>query len=430
MPLLNKIYTIIEFDSFIRSEVPHLSYHALPNSTFESLKNFVLNNSSDQNSNGADLFSISIKRGVGEVITAKNYVGLIALKDGTIIEILPKIHYGLGADIGKSKKILLNMLRFLDDISFKNFEISNLKTDKISLFEIFVSMFLQEVVKLTKQGLRSTYIAIDSNESFIKGKINHIQNIKENLVHRERTSLRFDDFNLNRAENRLIKSTLRYLFTIARSDVNRNTIRSLLSLFAEIPYSENYDSDIKSCQENRSVTHYQKSILWCKVFLKGNSFTSYSGSDVAIALLFPMEEVFEKFIGRKMRILCEGDLEVNLQHRKFSLFEEPTKSFYLQPDIILEKANKNIVLDTKWKILDLNSRNFGISQADMYQMYAYGKKYSAERVWLIYPLAKGFEHVEISFNSGDGVIVEVKFVDLLDSDSCINDLLKTAHILT
>jgi len=408
MPLLNKIYTIIEFDSFIRSEVPHLSYHALPNSTFESLKNFVLNNSSDQNSNGADLFSISIKRGVGEVITAKNYVGLIALKDGTIIEILPKIHYGLGADIGKSKRVLLNMLRFLDDISFKNFEISNLKTDKISLFEIFVSMFLKEVVKLTKQGLRSTYIAIDSNESFIKGKINHIQNIKENLVHRERTSLRFDDFNLNRAENRLIKSTLRYLFSITRSDVNRNTIRSLLSLFAEIPYSENYDSDIKSCQENRSVTHYQKSILWCKVFLKGNSFTSYSGSDVAIALLFPMEEVFEKFIGGKMRVLCEGDLEVNLQHRKFSLFEEPTRSFYLQPDIILEKASKNIVLDTKWKILDLNSYNFGISQADMYQMYAYGKKYSAERVWLIYPLAKDFEHVEISFNSGDGVIVEVK----------------------
>ena len=85
MPLSNKIYTIIEFDSFIRSEVPHLSYHALPNPTFESLKNFVLNNSSDQNSNGADLFSISIKRGVGEVITAKNYVGLIALKDGTKI---------------------------------------------------------------------------------------------------------------------------------------------------------------------------------------------------------------------------------------------------------------------------------------------------------------------------------------------------------
>ena len=38
-----------------------------------------------------------------------------------------------------------------------------------------------------------------------------------------------------------------------------------------------------------------------------------------------------------------------------------------------------IILDIKWKNLINNKyKNFGISQADMYQMYAYSKKYGSD----------------------------------------------------
>ena len=39
-----------------------------------------------------------------------------------------------------------------------------------------------------------------------------------------------------------------------------------------------------------------------------------------------------------------------------------------------------LIVDTKWKVLDAynNKRKYGISQSDMYQLYAYGKKYEIE----------------------------------------------------
>ena len=69
-----------------------------------------------------------------------------------------------------------------------------------------------------------------------------------------------------------------------------------------------------------------------------------------------------------------------------------------------------------WKLLADNKANYGISQADMYQMYAYQKKYSAQsttqNVTLLYPQTDSVSRNNIEFSSDDGIIVRVRFVDL------------------
>lgn len=59
-------------------------------------------------------------------------------------------------------------------------------------------------------------------------------------------------------------------------------------------------------------------------------------------------------------------------------------------------SEENIIFDTKWKKLDPSgrSRNYGISTADMYQMYAYAKRYKANDVWLLYPDSMGEESIK------------------------------------
>ena len=69
-------------------------------------------------------------------------------------------------------------------------------------------------------------------------------------------------------------------------------------------------------------------------------------------------------------------------------------------------------MDTKWKVLTDTKSNYGISQADMYQMYAYQKKYNAANVTLIYPRTDKVENKTISYQSDDGVIVRICFADL------------------
>ena len=65
----------------------------------------------------------------------------------------------------------------------------------------------------------------------------------------------------------------------------------------------------------------------------------------------------------------------------------------MKPDISLRSDGKTkVILDTKWKRVneDGNDLKHGISQADVYQLFAYGKKYRCKQVALVYPKTAQF----------------------------------------
>ncbi|NLA72090.1 MAG: McrC family protein [Clostridiaceae bacterium] len=369
-----------------------------------------------------ELLSLSARRGIGKIITARNYVGLITMTDGTVIEILPKIAGGDISD-GDTKGIFLEMLKTLKDVTFKDFNVSNLHTDRLSLLEIFIKMFLDEVSILTKQGLKAAYTPVEANERFYKGKLLASQNIKHNLISHDRFFVRYDDFSINRPENRLIKSTLRFLLKQTTDSRNRqNTVR-LLTFFEGVDYSVSCEADFSKCIGDRSMSHYDKTLSWCRVFLQGNSFTSFRGSEIALALLFPMEKVFESFVAAKFRRHLGDGVSLRTQDSRYSLFDSPTRAFALRPDIVLEFSGHTVVLDTKWKLLSDNTRNSGISQSDMYQMYAYSKKYDADGIVLLYPHSDNVSRSEFRYASDDNVNVDISFIDLRNADNSIANLI-------
>lgn len=67
-----------------------------------------------------------------------------------------------------------------------------------------------------------------------------------------------------------------------------------------------------------------------------------------------------------------------------------------------------------------NKSVYGIAQSDMYQMYAYGKKYETEKVVLLYPLNEKVINLRASVNfpspENDNVNVHVRFLDLSRND--------------
>lgn len=421
MRLSSKTYTITEFGGFTRGE--SLSgYQSLPERTFAALENFILANTSSTETEAIELLSLSARRGIGKIINARNYVGLITMTDGTVIEILPKIA-GADVSVGDTKRIFLEMLKTLKDVTFKDFNVSHLHTEKLSLLEIFIKMFLDEVSVLTKQGLKAAYMPVEANERFYKGKLLASQNIKHNLMNYERFFVRYDDFSFNRPENRLIKSTLHFLLKQTADSRNRHNAARLLTFFESVDYSESYESDFSKCISDRSMSHYDKALSWCRVFLKGNSFTAFAGSEVALALLFPMEKIFESFVAAKFLKHLGSGVSLRTQDTRYSLFDSPTRAFALRPDLVLESGERTVVLDTKWKLLSDNVRNNGISQSDMYQMYAYSKKYNADGIVLLYPQSDSVSKCEIRYASDDNVKVDVSFIDLRNVDSSIANLL-------
>ena len=114
MNFYNKTYTISEYSGFTRG-IAAPGYQVLPEKTFDALEAFILANTSITGTEIIQLLSLSVRRNIGKIITARNYVGLITMSDGTVIEILPKIASG-GITEAETKGIFLEMLKDMGQV--------------------------------------------------------------------------------------------------------------------------------------------------------------------------------------------------------------------------------------------------------------------------------------------------------------------------
>ena len=427
---MNKFLEVKEFD--IITGNPNFKndekYKYLDTVAFENLIEFIHQfTANEEVADVLDFMRISYKRNIGNIVSIKNYVGLIQMKNGYQIQILPKISFTNSDDSENrnTKKIFLNMLRSMRDFPSKVFNNSNIQVERMNLYEIFINMYLQEIRRLIKIGIKSDYIFKEDNLNYYKGKLLTSQHFKINLVHKERFYVAYDEFNPNRVENKLIKATLLKLQKLTTSTENSKEIRQLLVPFEMIDASINYTTDFSKVKIDRINRDYEIIMQWSKVFLLNKSFTTFSGNNNSRALLFSMEKVYESYVAKHLKKILGADgWNVSSQDRGYYLFTKPRLQFALIPDIVCKRGERTIIMDTKWKKLVNNERiNYGISQSDMYQMYAYSKKYKTSEIWLLYPLNNEIkEHSEISFNSGDGTTVNIHFVDLENIQSSLEVL--------
>ena len=369
---MSNTITLKEYE-FLQTKYPeHKNY--VDEKTFEVLESFVLKEEQ------AEYLKLTSKKGFGKVLQAQNYVGLIQTQDATTIEIIPKIQ---NISEEESKKILLKMLKTLKKSPFKTLEKAKLKSSKMPLLEIFISMFLQELTLLVRKGIRSDYLVKEENLHFLKGKLKIAQQIKQNAIHKERFFVEYEEFSSDRVENRLIKTTLEFLYKKSKLNKNQQRIREFLFIFDDVSSSKNIKNDFKSVKIDRQMKEYEQILLWSKTFLLGNSFSPHSGKDIALALLFDMNLLFESYVGAYLK---KKGLNVQAQDKGKYLVESP-KRYALRPDFVLNKETENeIVADTKYKNI---KEQKDISQADMYQLYAYGTKYKqTKQLYLIYPKGK------------------------------------------
>ena len=386
------------------TEFERIYQHDICKKDFGDIENFILKNS-DENAP-----FLRIASGVGgKFIQARNYVGVLQTKSGLTIEILPKIADKNDAE--RSKAVFIKMLKTLKNFPFKSSNLASLKTQNLPLLEIFISMFLCELEALVKKGIKSDYVALEKNINFLKGKLNINEQIKRNSIHKERFYVGYSEFLSDIKINRIIKTTLKFLYKKSNSSKNQQKIRELLFIFDEILECEDYKNFFAKLVINRQVKHYEQTLLWCKIFLLNNSFTPHKGDDLGFALLFDMNALFESYVGNFIKKSFPGTI---LQHSEKHLIEEP-KSFKLRPDIFLEG---NFIADTKWKII--SSRD-DISQADLYQLYAYGKKHPCDgKLHLIYPKIDDIRQKTMKFRYDDEMWLEILYFDLEKDENNAN----------
>lgn len=359
-------------------------------------------------SSGVTIFDWNDRR----FVKAKNFVGVIAVPGGAI-EILPKIDKPDAAGTERAQHNLLYMLSMTRKIVGEERDLAAIGKQKMPLLEQLIAIFAERVLKELRRGIDHAYITQEENLYQLKGKLLIGQHVIKNAAHQERVYCQYDDFISDTPINRILKASCRRLLSLSKSTAAQKKLREIVFLLDEATDSEVTGHHFSAIHYNRNTERFKPLINFSMLVMKGISPIWTQDKDVSFSLLFPMEELFEEFIAQYIHRYAEnlGFLPENIHaqavgRREWLLRREHDESdkFRLKPDLIIddEKDGLRLILDTKWKHLksdEEDSKN-GVSQADIYQLYAYAHRYQCLDNILLFPYVEGVTRKSYSIKKG------------------------------
>jgi len=354
----------------------------------------LLEEQDDDSPDFTPIFTYSRPQGE-DCLKVQNFVGVIRTDSDTQIEILPKL--SRKTDPQSARELLVKMLVELEDSPFREGTVADLEAHKMPLFELLLRYFLDQVTDIVRKGIARTYVPHRDNLVFLKGKLQITEHLRRNSVNAARVFCEYDEYEANRPINRLIRGALEIVARLARDPTNQQRCRELLFWFDLVPPTKSPRQDFQRMQRDRLIQHYEPAMPLCRMIIEGLNPLTQRGERSAVSMLFPMERVFEDFVAAKLPEQFR-DWRVHTQVGGQALIERHKggKMFRLRPDLELRRGELRLIADTKWKLIDQTdkSKNYKISQADIYQLFGYLKKYlpdqNLKEVYLIYPLTDAF----------------------------------------
>jgi 5-methylcytosine-specific restriction enzyme subunit McrC len=379
-------------------DVPTLDYAQVPESAFEWLCEL----SASFTRGGAPLVQVDGRR----ALRLDNYVGVLQTPCGTTLEILPKHTDGAGS-AAQSRELLGRMLRTVLDLSPRETAEADLQRFKSPLHEWVMRQFLLTLDHLLKRGIRFDYQRLEEEQRFLRGQLDVMKQMRQPPGRQHCFQIRHDVFLPDRSENRLLRTALERVCKTTQEPGNWRLAHELRGILQEIPLSQNVAQDFKQWRRDRLMAHYLPAKPWCELVLGQHMPFAIAGGWRGISLLFPMEQLFEKYVAIWLcRHLAPGASLRPQASSQFLCQHDGKAMFQMQPDLLVEQGSSAWVLDTKWKRLDAAKREdkYGLSQQDFYQLFAYGQHYlkGEGELVLIYPKSVAFAGPLPPFDFQDG----------------------------
>lgn len=329
-----KRFVITDGDCFIRGSSSDDSHIIpLPDINFDRLLDFT-------ESNRFPVMREILLPDGRKALNPARYAGIITLKDGTQIELMPQICADQDENAVVSKSMLLYMLDSMNEIPIRKVDELYFKKEQLNIFEICVRMFTDEVLNVVRNGLKQTYVPYQGNETFVKGKTLYSEHAKRNFAHKEKFYVEYDVFSINRAENRLIKTALKKLDKLSTNTLNRKKIGMLLMSLDGVDDSPNIFRDFKAVIEDRSMNKYFNALKWCRLFLLNQGTTTFfAGGKVSYAMLFPIDKLFCGCIATSLRkqidrekyyFMTPEKITNSLSNTTLDLNMEPVSNFFVK----------------------------------------------------------------------------------------------------
>lgn len=377
----------------------------------ECYENIIISDNSEKNSitqkESDELYKYCIKEKVDtknivwgrNIVTFINYVGFIKLSS-VAIEILPKISINNNSPEA-GRKVLLNMLVKSGIINVKYSDINSLHLYNMSLNEILSYLFANKLQNELRKGAYLEYIYVEDNSNSLKGRLMVQQHIRNQALASPRAYCRYEEFSIDNKLNQVMNYCITKLLKVIKSPDTIKLLRHCKSYFADVTDREVNHSELEQVKFSRLNKRYEEVMILAKMLLNGYSSVGDTGNEKSFAILFKMNEVFEKYITKILSRELDTEI-VHAQHSKYKLLVNEEKNggvFQLKPDIVIEKNGvEEIIIDTKWKSISSVYNRHGVNTQDIYQMYSYITRYeNAKLVILLYPENENIQNTNLKY---------------------------------
>lgn len=338
-------------------------------------------------------------------LRARGVVGVV-VADGCALEILPKIDLpnadGVQAH-GRIRRRLVHMLSVALDLRLDVGEITGLDWQRETLLEILTRIFTEKLVDAVRQGRPRSYVHEGGDLPVLRGRLVVRRQFTSLVSDPTRIACHYDVLSPDIALNQIMKAAVTRLGRITRNLDNRRRLSELAFAYADVTEIETSTLRWDQVVLDRTNRRWRELLNLARLLLGDRFQTTSLGRSDGFSLLFEMNTLFEEYVARMLaRALADDDLQVIAQGGRLYCLETDERHglFQTKPDILIKQSGAVVqVIDTKWKRIAarIDDPKQGVSQADVYQMMAYGQIYGCGRLTLLYP-----HHLEIG--SSEGII--------------------------
>jgi len=349
-----------------------------------------------------------------------SFVGVIQVGD-LAIEILPKLDNTEGSDAKpKWQNALLQMLRQSGLLAVEAAPEADLHLGQSPLVDVYLDAFLTEVERLSHAGLVKRYRVSEGNLHKLKGRIQFAQHVRRNFLHRERMFTAHQVYDRDNVFNRILKCALGIVGNLAvRPSLASRAAASQL-WFEQVADARVTADTFNRLGFDRNTERYRRALQLARFIILNYSPDLRGGHEHVIAILFDMNQLFERFILVQLHRAAP-----QFATRQLRVAGQVSKRFWssktIRPDIVASfddaAASRSVVLDTKWKV----PRDGQPADDDLKQMFTYNLHIGARRSLLIYPRAHPSQSERLAdFAPSSGLSPEYRhscgmcFVELFD----------------
>ncbi|MCC1498117.1 McrC family protein [Alcanivorax sp. 1008] len=317
------------------------------------------------------------------------YCGVVQLGALTL-EVLPKLSRD-HEDVVRSRNMLVRMLQAAGLFRAHAVGSASLGLQNAHLLDWFIDHFRGQVQAQLRQGMIRRYVEHHESLAYVRGRIDMPRQLRDNLLRPHVIACRYEELEHDNQYNQSLVAVLRMLRAHTHHPRLRHDLEEVISHFGMVSEVQPTAEQIERLPFRRMEERWQPIFSQAALFLRCLYPDVLSGDLPALALLFDMNVLFEKYVAAQLRRSMKG-YQITTQRpiRHLAVDSRDRPVFALKPDIVvLNAGNPVFVADTKWKLLDMERRQSGVSRADMHQMAAYAARYNCDEVALIYPIVSG-----------------------------------------